>query len=220
MDLGNRLATSFGSRLLWIAPDVVGSQEGTLALLGQWKHEVVALLELGVRVMVVAQKGSLSQAAFDAKVEELLGRGDYVRGVPCAKGATSVEEIEAFAAARRPRWMHLLGMGLWAMKDKARLVAEAVARANPGSQLSYDSCLITNSVASVGRDSHPRETRSGGCILYWAKTTARKLWGFVEGDRSDPARTIAYYRAAIRLAWGDQDVEAIEAELGLARVAA
>ena len=219
-DLGNRLADTYASRLLFIAPDVVGSQDATLALLGEWRHEVVALLDLGVRVMVVMQKGAASQAEFDVAVQALLGRNDYVRGIPCAKGATTVEEIEAFAAARQPRWMHLLGLGLWAGKDKARLAAEAVARVNPGSQLSYDSCLITNSVAKVGRTSHPRETTEGGCILHWAKTQARKLWGFRESVRGEPEHTIAYYRAAIALAWGDADIDTIEAQLGLSRAVA
>jgi hypothetical protein len=204
-NLYNRLGAAFGDRLMVVAPDQVGFQVETLDLIKKYKDEINSLLELGVNVMIVAQKGALSQIEFDKAATEILGRSDYVRGLPCNKAATTVAEIKAFAEAVQPEKLHLLGMGL--RSPEAPKAAKAVAEASPNTALSYDSCLISESSGKKGRANHPYETPETGRVFTAAKNLARKLFGFVEGTE-DPE----YHKTAIRLAWGeDLAAEAVAA---------
>jgi hypothetical protein len=195
-NLYHRLAAVYGRRLMVVAPDQVGFQKETLDLVKKYREDIRKLIAAGCKVMVVSQKGELDQVAFDAEIERILGTNDYVRALPCAKNATSVAEIKAFAAARRPRHLHLLGMGL--RSPNAPKAAKAVLSASSATRLSYDSCLINESVGkSNGRSNHPAEVKGGPRVLEAAKAKARELFGFVKGSE-DPA----YHAEAIRLAWG------------------
>ena len=194
-DLYNRLGAILGSRLMVVAPDQVGFQSETLELVREYRSEINALLDNGVRVIVVAQKGAINQIAFDREVEAILGRSDYVRGLPCNKAATSLAEIEAFAAARQPAELHLLGLGL---RNKiAPKAALTIAKASPKTRLSLDSCLLLESVGkSNGRASHPYEKAGGPRVFTAAKEKAKELIdaGLASLDLHD---------LAIRLAWGE-----------------
>lgn len=147
-----RLGAAHGSRLSVVAPDRVGDQDETLVRLERYRAEILELAELGVRVLVAIQKGRLSQAAFDAEVTRVLGWDGYVRAMPCKKAATTPAEIAEFAAAVRPRAIHLLGMG-----PRNRKFAGAVAsilEAAPFCRVTVDSNWIS---ANVGRGgSRPR----------------------------------------------------------------
>lgn len=116
LDLYTRLARRLGSQLYVVAPDMVGHQGVTLDRLARYADRVRELRALGAQIIVPIQKGDMTQAAFDREVERVLGFGDYIRGVPSKKGATTLAELEAFCADLRGRVasprVHLLGKGL------------------------------------------------------------------------------------------------------------
>lgn len=174
--------------LYLVAPDMVGFQDATLERLTTYRSEVLALIGQGVNVLVVSQKGRLSQADFDARVEAVLGSSSYVRALPCNKGATTAAEIAAFCTARRPTKLHLLGMG-----PKSRGVEkalEAVKASSPETVVYLDSNLITS---AVGRSNGP-----GGAprLLTAARDAAKAL---IEAGRSAIKDV---QELGIILAWG------------------
>lgn len=154
LDLYARLAAVYADReaagdLYLVAPDQVGSQEVTLARLTKYAPEVRALIEQGVRVLVAVQRGALPQADFDARVTAVLGTSDYVRALPCKKGATSVEELRAFVATVQPARLHLLGLGERNRQVNAYL--GAVAAVSPSTVVTLDSNKIAASVGRQGK---------------------------------------------------------------------
>lgn len=196
LDLYNRLGLGLGSQLYVVAPDMVGFQKETLERLARWKTELLALRSLGVHIIVVAQGGpAMSQADFDAEAEKVLGFGDYIRGLPCKKNATSTEGIRDFVRARKPAQLHLLGLGI--RNKRAPEAARVVAEESPQTALSYDSCLINESMGKTnGRSNHPAETLHGPRVLEQAKNLARAL---VEQGKTS---ITCIQELAIRLAWG------------------
>ena len=160
-----RLAKNLGGRSLYlVAPDKVGDQLETLERMARYAPRVQAILQLrdsdpfyGPRLIVPVQRGASSMAAFaDQCLEALgLGAGDdrLVYGVPSKKGATSLEELRAFAATRLPgSAFHLLGLG--PQSPRFEQLVEAVIEACPGAVVTCDAVRIT---ALVGRGgSKPR----------------------------------------------------------------
>jgi hypothetical protein len=55
------------------------------------------LIAMGVNVIVPVQNGELTMPEFAIRVVDLLGTFDLVWGIPSKKGATSTEDIAAFA---------------------------------------------------------------------------------------------------------------------------
>jgi len=146
-----RLARALGSALHVVAPDCVGFQGETLVRLRKWAPALRELRKLGVHVLVPIQKGSMSQADFDAAVSSVLGFSDYTRALPCKKGATTLDELAAFVSAVRPARLHLLGMGI-KNRNMSKAIA-AVSELSPETELTCDSNWIA---ANVGRGRKPR----------------------------------------------------------------
>jgi nucleoside 2-deoxyribosyltransferase len=150
MALSRRLALALGDQAYLVAPDRIGDQEHTLALLQEWADELRDLAELGANVLVPIQKGRAPQAAFHQHVADALGFEGWVPAIPSKKNATTLDELRAYVEAARPRRLHLLGMG-----ERNRQVAEAlelVEAASPGCVVTLDANLIA---ASVGRSNGP-----------------------------------------------------------------
>ncbi|HYE90773.1 MAG TPA: hypothetical protein VEA38_07135 [Terriglobales bacterium] len=144
--LCRRLALSLGDQLHIVAPDRVGDQSVTLERLATYAPVLRELYDLGVHVLVPVQKGALTQAAFAAKVDEILGDLRWVPAIPMKKAATTVAELEAFLQARQPRQLHLLGVG-----PRSEVAPEAFAAIKmlaPECLFTCDSVLIK---AFVGR---------------------------------------------------------------------
>ncbi len=93
-----------------MAPDRIGDQEHTLALLTKHAGRLAELSALGARILVPIQKGLRTQAEFHADVSAVLDF-EFVRAVPRKKSATTLAELRDFVAEVRPRAIHLLGMG-------------------------------------------------------------------------------------------------------------
>lgn len=143
--LYRRLATALGSSVYVVAPDRIGDQEHTLALLTRWADDLREIAALGANVLVPIQKGTRTQAEFHRAVEAVLGF-DFTPAIPSKKNATTVAELTAYVEAIHPRRIHLLGMG--ETGQKAAQALAAIAKHAPGCVVTMDSNLI---MANVGR---------------------------------------------------------------------
>jgi hypothetical protein len=155
LGLYERLAP-LGSQLFVVAPDCIGDQDESLRRLARYADRVLAL---GCNVLVPVQKGALSQVEFAAAVDAILGT-DWIPAMPCKKAATTAAELADFVAARNPRHVHLLGLGIRSRNLTAYLAG--VGRTS----VSLDSCWIT---ANVGRK------RAGPLRLTRAQDMARSV---------------------------------------------
>lgn len=158
-----RLATTLGSSLYCVAPDQVGSQTVTLERLARYREEVRRIYALGARVLVAVQKGELSQAEFAAKVDEVLGFDGWVPALPCKKAATTADEVAAFVRDRKPRHVHLLGLGI----TNRQVIDYVTPFAGTSTSVSLDSCWIA---ANVGRNK-----RKDGTVKRRRYTKARDI---------------------------------------------
>ena len=147
LSLYRRLAEALGDQAWLVAPDRVGDQEESLRRLERYAEEVRELHELGARVLVPVQKGALSQVEFAAAVDRVLGFTDWIPAMPCKKAATTAGELAAFVEARKPRHVHLLGLGI-----RSRQLPDYMAAFDNGGTVSLDACWIT---ANVGKTNGP-----------------------------------------------------------------
>lgn len=146
-----RLAVALGDNLYPVAPDMVGFQAETLERLERYAPEVRELRELGANVIVPLQGSpdGLSLSEMDARVCEILGFDDYVRGIPSNKAPATVESILELLTRAEVKAVHLLGIGPKAgRKFLDRLEAIKAARADV--EVLCDAVLIT-SLAVKGR---------------------------------------------------------------------
>lgn len=158
-----RLARKLGRQAYCVAPDKVGDQEATLARLARYRWMVLKLRALGANIIVPIQRGALNMAEFAAEIEQVLGFGDWVRGIPLMRAATKYEELAAFAPTLKPGTkVHFLGKGVYA-PDFERY-RELVAHC----ELTCDSVRIT---ALVGR-------KAGVKPLTAAQDRARVRFGY------------------------------------------
>jgi hypothetical protein len=158
--LYQRLGAALGSQAWLVAPDQVGSQEITLARLTRYAPQLAQLAATGARIMVVAQKGALSQADFYAAAVEaagLTGKANVVAGLPCKKAATSALEVAQFVLGSKAEHVHLLGKGPQA-NDVCDYLA-AFALDGVTASVSLDSCWIT---ANAGKSNG----KGGGARRY------------------------------------------------------
>ena len=143
-----------GDQLSVVAPDRVGDQDFTLALLARYADRMRALHAKGVTVLLPVQKGSRTQAAFYREACDVLGF-DAVPALPCKKAATTVDEARAFAVEVRPVRVHLLGMGT--RNRLAPAFMSALVEAAPGVAIQLDSVVIASlSGADNGPGGTPR----------------------------------------------------------------
>lgn len=148
LGLYERLADALGEQVWLVAPDQIGSQEVTLERLERYSERLVKLAQTGAKILVVAQKGALSQANFYRQAIKVAGLEAFegknvTAALPCKKAATTADELRAFVKGAKPAHVHLLGLG--AKNNKVHDYVDALQ----GTSYSLDSCWIT---ANVGRD--------------------------------------------------------------------
>lgn len=149
--LYERLGVALGEACWVVAPDQVGSQEVTLERLARYAPELARIAATGCQVLVVAQKGAMTQADFYKAAVAAAGLESTPNvwpALPCKKAATTAKEVKAFLEAAQPEHVHLLGLGparADAHGHQQRKVAEYVAPfAAEGctASVSLDSCWI------------------------------------------------------------------------------
>lgn len=121
LDMQSRLAREVpGGGLHFVAPDLVGDQAGSLALLAQHRDRIAEWRALGHDVLVPIQRGQLRPyEAWQAAVKAL-GSADFSCAIPSNKVAFNRDDIrDLFGGPVKPARAHLLGVAA----DKAKLGA-------------------------------------------------------------------------------------------------
>jgi hypothetical protein len=125
-ELYEAMAAQYRTRCYVVAPDRIGDQAHSLALLERYAPRVAAVAAFRARIIVPVQKGSLlSMGDYFKRAQAILGLrdaeldygnkidGGCVAGIPMKKDATSMAELAAFVDSL-PMYLnriHLLGMG-------------------------------------------------------------------------------------------------------------
>lgn len=112
---------------LYVAPDIVGHQAGSLALVKKHAGWIKRRLEGGHNIIIPIQKGEKSLAEIYEAVAEILGRRDFIVGVPSNQKAVSDAEFAAFVKEAKPSKLHFLGT-----TDKAKIDPRIEAIATAG----------------------------------------------------------------------------------------
>ena len=119
--------------LIVVAPDIVGQQAASYALLEAYKDRITSLHVRGASIMVPLQKGEESLETHYYRCKALLGF-DFICGLPSNAKAVSREEVLSFLDIR-PSTVHFLGTA------ESSLVHEAQFR-SPRTHFSCDATLI------------------------------------------------------------------------------
>lgn len=145
-----RLATDLGEQLHVVAPDKIGDQAATLALLKTFRVKLQGLAELGAHVLVPIQKGDGTAADFYGKVLAIL-KFDFVPAMPMKKSAMTPNEVIQFVQARKPAAIHLLGLG---PENKAsEALINGLRSVSPDIEITQDSNALR---ARIGRTNGPQ----------------------------------------------------------------
>lgn len=154
-----RIAEAFGDRAWIVAPDRVGDQVETLARLRAFAADMRAARAFGAHVIVPIQRGDMAPASFDMAAAEILGFDDFTRGIPGNKIAMPAHELETFLRARRPRAVHLLGIG--PRGRRFRPLVDVLRRFVPAAVVSCDSQAFSAKTGRTnGAGGEPRELTS------------------------------------------------------------
>jgi len=140
-----------------VAPDKVADQQETLRRMRRYAPTIRRLHDKGATVLVPLQQGNpeyggLALPAFHDEAAKALGirrwSDRWVPALPMKKDATSPANLEHYLRSRRPRRVHLLGVG--PTNDNAAAIASAIRRGSPSTIVQGDSVIIR---AGVGRAS-------------------------------------------------------------------
>ena len=182
LELYKRLSAALGNSVYLVAPDQVGNQEKTLERLTTYAADVLECQALGARILVPMQLGG-DLLAFAAAVDAILGT-DWIPAFPCKKSPVTAAQVAEFAAARRPKHVHLLGLGIRNPKTPAFLEALATF-----CSVSLDSCWIGS---AAGRTNGPKVDGKGTRRrLTIASDLARDVLARVGSSLA--AKTVAIY---------------------------
>ena len=121
LDLYDRLIRVYGKKCVIVAPDRVGDQEHTLALLRRYKARLMPMLKAS-NVIVPLQictsqltlfeddgaKGMTQREMYDVAREIL--NDEIIAGIPFKKKATSLHAYATFLRSARPPRVHILGV--------------------------------------------------------------------------------------------------------------
>jgi hypothetical protein len=146
LSIAGRIVRGVRSRLLWVAPDRVGSQEETLRRLIEYRRVVRRVASLGASTVCVIQRGDCSALDFAKKIDQVVGSTAWVVGFPMKRNATKRSTVIDFVKARRPKRVHLLGLG--PKSNGFDDLLDKIRRASPDTIVSCDSNRLR---ALVGR---------------------------------------------------------------------
>ncbi len=218
--LYEQMAAAFRARCFVVAPDRIGDQVHSLALLTTYAPRVAAVAALRAQVIIPVQKGALSMGDYFNQAQAILGLaerheddcgfwvGGAIAGIPMKKDATSLDELAAFVDTlpMEGARIHLLGMGPES-KSYARAI-EIITSRRP-------SCLITSDSVTIrrlcGRTNGPK---NGPRALTKAQDEARALGMTASRDIKRHGLVVqghAAHRAEVQKAyamgWSDPELD-------------
>lgn len=136
-------ATTHTKNLYLVAPDVVGDQAATLALLNAWAPQVRQLVALGCQVIVPLQTGALPARQLLDEACRILDTTRLVAGIPSNRAAMSIDEC----ASLRHHAFHILGRVQPDDDQMAR--CDALLRANPSASITADANWLRSRLKPV-----------------------------------------------------------------------
>ena len=169
---------------LFVAPDIVGDQQGSIELVRKNATWLKRHLAAGRKVIIPIQKGGVSLAEAFRAVEEILGRNDFVVGVPSNQKAVSDAEFAEFVAAARPSKIHFLGT-----TDEKKLQPRIEAIAEAGYEPDHISSDANMLRALLYGRSDIEETRDQG-IRRVIRERSPEFEAEVRGPASDAAAAL------------------------------
>lgn len=122
-----------------VAPDKVGDQIETLARLRRHRWRLLWMRASGAELIVPLQRGAMDLLQLYDQAVALLGDDDFVVGLPGNKAALDEDDLLPLLRARRPRALHVLGMG--PANQRAPGFTSFLAQHAPGATISMDSNL-------------------------------------------------------------------------------
>ena len=186
----HRIAASLGADAWIVAPDRVGDQQETLRRLARFEDVLRAIVALGARLVVPIQRGGMSATLFHDAAAAIVG-GPFVCGIPGNKAAMPAGELEDFLRARRPRAVHLLGVG--PKSPRFHALVDVLRRFVPTAEVSCDSNGLAALVGKTnGRGGAPR------ALTAWQEQTGEREGAVIMaiGPKLFYDRAIAAYREA------------------------
>lgn len=142
-----RLAAALGPRLHVVAPDKVGSQSDTLSRLRAYAPEIRALARTGAEILLPLQPGPMSFLDFEREAGRALGV-PFTPAIPMRQKATTLDTLTAWARARQPARVHLLGLG--EHSADAEDVIAALQAASPKTAISLDANRLASAAGRTG----------------------------------------------------------------------
>lgn len=146
LDIYLRLATHLGPKGLFVVPDRVGDQQETLRRLATYRSDLVALVQLGSRLLLPLQVGPLSHAALYSRAVDVASV-PMVPAMPMRKAATPVAALVSFLETVQPEHIHLLGAGI--ENRRVRKIVTFLLACDPALHISMDSNRLR---AVIGKD--------------------------------------------------------------------
>lgn len=155
-----QLARALKRQMYAVAPDLVGSQTGTLERLERYRDDILEVRNLGAHLIVPIQPGPIPPGEFDARVQQIIGDDIYVRGLPLQKApkglnlskraafegklARTAALVEHLVATGQlyPRF-HLLGRG--PNSDEYAPILRIIREHLPFAQATSDSMYLRSS---------------------------------------------------------------------------
>ena len=137
------LMTDHPENLYVVAPDRVGDQAGSLALLETWATQVRDLIDQGCHVIVPIQTGAIPGQAMIERVATILGSRRFVVGVPSNRAAMGVDECRTL----RHHTFHVLGR-VQADEEQVERIG-ALRAGNPGAAVNADANWLRSRMADV-----------------------------------------------------------------------
>lgn len=139
-----------------VAPDAVGDQQKTLALLAQYKDKLVKLIGMHCRLIVPIQRGDIPANDMLQAVKVILGTDQFIAGIPSNEEAMAVGEV----ANLKHHAFHILGRVQKNDEQIARI--SALASTNPGAMINADANWMRSRIPTICQktDEFKKKTRN------------------------------------------------------------
>lgn len=147
--------TDYPERLYVVAPDVIGDQAGSVALLDIWHEALLELLALGCQLIVPIQSGPIPANVLVERIAERLGTREFVVGVPSNLAAMTAEECATLQHDR----FHILGR-VQADGDQI-LRVQALRRHNRHAIITADANWLRGNMRQIQALTEAERTREG-----------------------------------------------------------
>ena len=141
------------ARIDFVLPDVVGDQDGTLAVLNEWGRACVEAVGDSDRCLLTIQGGSLAPDAFIDRARAFLGFPIRSIALPCKVAQMPAQQLHCLERLDIRR-IHLLGTGR--CSRITREYGVVLGEALPGVRITCDS---TSFRAQIGKGREITETR-------------------------------------------------------------